>query len=106
MRVREILSIVKAHLLKQNCKSTDNTGRCRYRGPDGMQCAAGCLIPDSLYLETMEGKMFNSKEFKEVAAFHGWTAKECDFVRKLQRIHDGVAVREWEAKLCELEGAV
>jgi hypothetical protein len=31
---------------------------CRYRTPEGNACAAGCLIPDELYDEGLEGGTF------------------------------------------------
>ena len=34
-------------------------GSCRYKTPDGLKCAVGCLIPDELYNEKMEGSMVN-----------------------------------------------
>lgn len=34
---------------KQGCPSADDAGVCLYRGPDGIKCAAGHLIPDDEY---------------------------------------------------------
>lgn len=52
---KEIFSKVKTHLLTQNKTSENESGRCLYRGPDKLKCAAGCLITDEQYDITMEG---------------------------------------------------
>lgn len=53
MTDREIFDKVRAHLLNQGVKAlTPNlpSGRiCRYRTPDGLMCAVGCLIPETFY---------------------------------------------------------
>ena len=36
---------VARHLLRQNAKSTNKDGECLYRGPNGLRCAVGALIP-------------------------------------------------------------
>ena len=42
---QQVFTQVKNHLLKQNEKSMIN-GICAYRGSNGLQCAAGCLMSD------------------------------------------------------------
>jgi hypothetical protein len=43
------------HLLKQGHSCLNASGQARYRGPRG-KSAIGALIPDELYLTSMEGK--------------------------------------------------
>lgn len=56
---QEIFDKVVAHLRKQGKPSAAYIGfpykSCLYRGPEGAMCAVGCLIPDDMYDESMEG---------------------------------------------------
>ena len=68
MEPQQIFNKVATHLLKQNKRSIDKgTDVCLYRGPNGTKCAVGVLIPDSLYLKTMEGRNILSLFSVEVA---------------------------------------
>lgn len=51
--LQELFNIVSLHLLNQGQKSAHET-LCMYRGPNGMKCAAGVLIPDNEYNPSME----------------------------------------------------
>lgn len=42
----------------------DGGNMCAYRGPDGLKCGIGHLIPDSLYKETIEGRTANHPDVK------------------------------------------
>jgi hypothetical protein len=48
MTDREIFDKVRAHLLNQGVRAMVNDA-CRYRTPQGMACAVGCLIPEEFY---------------------------------------------------------
>ena len=67
---------------------------CRYRGPRGVKCAAGHLIPDELYDEEMEGKDWNSivENWPSIAALNLPT----DLVSEFQYIHDHHSIGDWE----------
>jgi hypothetical protein len=54
MTEQEIFDTVALHLIKQGKQSIDADDNCLYRGPEGLKCAIGCLIPDELYLSKME----------------------------------------------------
>jgi len=57
MNKQEFFDKVARHLLTQNAKSIEafeRNAKCLYRGPNGMKCVAGCLIPDELYSENFE----------------------------------------------------
>lgn len=49
-----VFNKVTAHLLTQNEKSM-NGEACAYRSPNGLKCAIGALIPDSMYDRDVEG---------------------------------------------------
>jgi hypothetical protein len=90
---QETFDIVARHLLTQNKKAYGpyytafgkNNG-CVYRSPDGLKCAAGCLIPDDKYHSDLEG---------EIAKL----GHDANFVRRLQLIHDNTAEEDWAAAL-------
>jgi hypothetical protein len=55
MTNQEIFDTVALHLIKQGKQSIDAAkGMCLYRGPNGLKCAVGCLIPDEVYDPSME----------------------------------------------------
>lgn len=51
---QETFDTVVSFLIAQGKPAKGRDG-CMYRGPDGTKCAAGCLIPDEMYSEDMEG---------------------------------------------------
>lgn len=108
---------VVEHLRKQGCKAYDKSApvlSCVYRTIDGRKCAAGCLIPDSLYQEEFEGMpvtIFTDNGIEEASLAGECIASlghDLKLVRKLQRIHDNDQEDNWEsmweavAKDCEL----
>lgn len=55
MDMQEIFVKVSTHLFNQGRQSKNSKEQNRYRGPKGMKCAVGVLIPDELYHPSMEG---------------------------------------------------
>lgn len=53
MTKQEIYDTVCAHLAQQKQQSAFSL-KCVYRGPNGLKCAIGCLIPDELYDPSMD----------------------------------------------------
>jgi len=89
---------------------------CRYRGPEGLKCAIGALIPDDLYDARIEGKAVGWIAAKLFGSKLPWTehsmlrdilekavGAKCiadfEFLASLQRIHDKYFVEEWELQL-------
>ena len=60
MNNQEIFNRVVIHLRKQGRKSHSSNrlrrDECKYRAPDGLCCAVGCLIDDEHYRPEMEAK--------------------------------------------------
>ena len=54
MTPQEAFETVAKHLLAQGRPSKNEKGMCVYRGPDGLKCAVGALIPDEAYDPRME----------------------------------------------------
>jgi hypothetical protein len=69
MELREIFNVVKLHLLTQNERSEDNTGRCLYRNAAGLSCAIGCLIPEDKYDPILENQnLMDGEDLPDVIA--------------------------------------
>ncbi len=90
MTPQEIFDKVVNHLRAQGAKSMDGDA-CRYRSKDGMQCAAGCLIPDSDYSSDME-----DKNVAAVSFFKNVYGPALDLIWRLQGTHDRSPLTEWE----------
>lgn len=95
---QEVYSQVRKHLLTQRIKSMSEERKgCVYHGPDGLKCAAGCLIADEEYRNGMEGKPWDYlADRKAVPAAHQ------ELVSDLQAIHDNKSPTVWEYYLNKL----
>ncbi len=99
MTNQEVFDTVVNHLRQQGqqCVSDDDEIGCAYRGPNGMKCAVGALIPDELYDEAFEGKNVYQDEIGLVLRDLGI---ERGLAAELQNIHDRDQSRweeRWEA---------
>lgn len=70
------------HCMEQKVRSVD-TRDCLYRGPNGTKCAVGCLIPDDLYHEDMEGSSGAG-----VVMSIGWAHLSMGLIDSIQNAHD------------------
>ena len=93
---QEVYNKVKAHLLSQGRKSLGANGHCAYRGYAGAMCAVGVLIPDAMYLPSMEGAACTSGRVAEVLDVLGI---DHAIARDLQQIHDMVPIDIWPDSL-------
>lgn len=122
--MQKAYSIARVHLLTQKRKSArrNPTGwSCLYRGPAGLKCAVGCLIPDELYDEDFEHtsavrrpvldvvlrglgvKIFDSELQDYILANRsGDLGRFVYFLDALQAVHDRHAPEEWETCLNRL----
>lgn len=81
---------------KQNKKSVDPTTRdCLYRGPKGIKCFIGCLIPNSRYSKDLEGSSIQQIEVQKAAFGVSLSSKDVRFMFSLQRIHDDHDPSDW-----------
>ena len=94
-KAQEIILKVFEHLIVQGERAMDGP-QCVYRAPDGNKCAAGCLIPDELYSNKMEGS-----SFRHVAMDHPKLQEMfgdyIELIGELQQIHDNYS--PWDPKL-------
>jgi hypothetical protein len=91
----DIFGKVAKHLLTQNAKSQSFFGDCRYRGPNGLKCAIGCLIPDDQYSESFEHSALTTVRQRVPLL----SLMPYELVRDLQEIHDCYEPVEWPSKL-------
>ena len=95
MTDQELFDKVKAHLLKQNARSTDAYSggtTCAYRGAEGRKCAIGCLIPDEDYSMILEGK---GPYVPAVRIAAGLSLDQGALAADLQGVHDGWEPSMW-----------
>lgn len=108
---QQVYDAVAKALLKQGKPSVDEQNHCQYRGPNGLKCAAGHLIPDRLYNPTIENKQISvlllSKADRkdwfspELSAWFG-EEKHADLIYALQQAHDN-ATSEFDEEGCARE---
>jgi hypothetical protein len=113
MNNQEVFDAVVTHLRMQGRKSIDpflitkesEVGAgCFYRGPDGLKCAAGCLITDEEYRPWMEGYAINCIINNHTPYHMGETPRSLmerlqdreRIVAELQQCHDHFSPEEWE----------
>jgi hypothetical protein len=94
MNKQQTFNKVVRHLRRQG-RATDSKGTCMYRTPNGRSCAVGCLVPDELYSEYMEGMAVGTAsnpsqgyQAKGMAAFVEFLELDTTLARDLQTIHD------------------
>lgn len=102
--LQSIFDQVARHLLTQGSKSRDaRTDMCFYRQDGGRKCAVGCLIPDELYTDEIEGctvdeLLFDHPEFSEKFGLEDGDERE-QLLFDLQKTHDVCDVDSWLEKL-------
>ncbi len=98
---QEVFDYVVNALRLQNERSI-REGSCVYRGPDGLKCAAGHLIPDEDYKSCFEGRSVMMLSNAEVAIYFKNNQFDINLVCDLQEIHDSYEVCNWERRFKEL----
>lgn len=102
------------HLLRQGERSMTDDG-CKYRGPNGLKCAVGALIPDNAYdpefdlaTDTRACVLWDSDPKFRAALVAGGVPVTEDallLLEDLQRVHDLEDVSNWAIKLKVLADA-
>ncbi len=92
---QEVFDKIVAHLRQQNAKAIDRNDICSYRSRDGsMSCAAGCLIPDEHYNESMEMRSVRN-------IFRYWPVRILDLLGSMQAVHDQHPPDRWEDRFAK-----
>jgi len=107
MTLQEIFTKVKAHLLTQNTQSVDSGSNCCYRGPDGLMCAVGCLIPDALYSPSLESRVATSAALQPALRAAGLLDEPgaLHLLSDLQAVHDKSPASFWPDELAQVAAA-
>lgn len=93
---QEVFDQVTRHLLTQMEQSKYNNV-CVYRSPDGLKCAAGCLIADDEYDPDME-----DNGWVDLVSRFGFTQSHGNLIQRLQDIHDEYTPKDWLNQLKNL----
>ncbi len=94
MNNQEAFDIAVLHLLNQAHRCVNSSGKSQYRGSRGGKNAVGALIPDHLYLSSMEGKTIQQLLAASISgpAFDGlrghFRAVDARLLNELQDLHD------------------
>jgi hypothetical protein len=105
--MQRMFNRVVRHLRKQGKPAVRN-GDCLYRTPDGLSCAAGCLIPNRLYTPEYENKSMtlvldtDEKLLKHLDRLYNVKdTKTRELLKELQIAHDrqlkSYGLESWEA---------
>jgi hypothetical protein len=92
----ELINFVFEKLIAQGVQSMGDNGiSCRYRGVNGSKCAAGHLIKDEFYNDSLENKRSTSEDVAKVLIDSGVPINQLELVRELQKIHDDYPPIQW-----------
>lgn len=106
--IQEIFDFAAAHMLRQNQRAAGLHGRCEYLTENGLQCAVGCLIDPSEFMQDMNRfdlANFLATFYPEIysAARYANTddavAEKVDLLELLQRVHDHTEPSYWRSEL-------
>lgn len=106
MSLQATFDKIVMHLLTQG-EPAKSDSMCYYRAYNGLSCAVGCLIPDSLYNKCFEGEGVGRiidyalrRNQEETFAAVGISLDNLEMLESLQRIHDIVEPHDWYDSLC------
>lgn len=108
---QDVFDTISTHLLKQgkkaSYKNTHGTDICCYRqkvGDEILRCAAGCLIPDSLYNPEVEGWSWSTYKDSKPSDICELLKipHHKELIRRLQVVHDSHPVKNWPDELANL----
>lgn len=93
---QQVFEQVASHLLTQ-MKKSEGSNYCLYRSPEGLKCAAGCLIADDEYFSNMDDN--HGVSWSTFVARNYVPAKHESLITRLQNIHDIYEPRDWLREL-------
>lgn len=97
---QEVFDYIVNHLLTQNAKSQDD-GTCLYLNPEGLKCAAGCLIADNDTTAKIIRNNNNDDSWDELIYENLVTHEHRNLIAAMQVIHDNVmnVPSDWPTEL-------
>lgn len=93
---QEVFDQVARHLLTQMERS-ENDDHCMYRNPQGLKCAAGCLIADNEYEQEMD--LLHGVQWQTLVNKGYAPRKHMFLISRLQTIHDNYGACYWSERL-------
>lgn len=106
MNAQQIFDRVLDHLRKQGLASVGNDGGCMYRAPDGAMCAAGCLIADEHYSDSLERRCADQPPVMDAIERSGIDLVHIGLLRDLQIAHDNYlrdyGIDAWEDRMRDI----
>lgn len=91
-KFEELSAKVRDHLIKQHAQSISlESAGCRYRGSNGTMCAVGCLIPDDVYADSLEGLIATNERIITAlvaSGIEGTDENTVNMLRAWQTYHD------------------
>lgn len=105
---QEIFNKIVTHLRKQGKPAMEKPyGTCFYRTAEGLQCAVGCLIPDSVYSPKMEYTAASGMIplYPELSNL----IPHIDLLEDMQNVHDIRSPDAWEGywkEIAQIHGLV
>lgn len=98
---QEVFNQVYKHLMTQMEKSME-FGMCKYKGPKGLKCAAGCLIGDDEYRSQFDNNINTDNSWSYFVGSKIVPDNCAKLICILQGLHDGYDVKQWEDQLRKL----
>lgn len=113
---QQVFDKVAIHLMTQGRKAlaSGSHSDCAYRSPEGLCCAAGCLMPDGPLIKAVEGHgvgctqdLYDGYTDRTKITDQTWQdvmpdidlARDLDLVQSLQSVHDSWDVCDWHERL-------
>lgn len=97
MNNQQAFDIMIQHLRQQGQPSKEEgSSRCLYRGPDGLKCAVGALIPDNIYSRHFEGLDIHDAATQYPAIRKLFEGMDYTLLGAVQFTHDTYPVDKWE----------
>jgi len=101
MTNQEAFTTMVQHARKQREKSLDDLRQtCLYRGPRGLKCFVGALIPDADYREEWDHAGSSVKRIKFLVPC--LTDVSTDLLETMQLTHDHILISNWERRFSEI----
>lgn len=106
MTNQEAFEAVYKHLLTQMERSSVpnqtciGSESCKYRGPRGLKCAIGCLIPDELYDPSIEG--VSADDLSDRGFRPLFSGVNTALLQRLQDVHDDNEPGSWRGALVDV----
>jgi len=97
-----VFDTVARHLLSQRRRAIGGVeNNCKYKTPEGLRCAVGCLIPADRYSPAIEGaKASRSVVTERIDPKYGPVlCRDEALLTDLQQVHDGYLVSSWPQEL-------